>query len=393
MNALPLAVAALLVSTASAAFTVITSGKLGTHLRKHQTSPPAEAPMNEPADIAEAPAADPGPQAMTEPAAAEITELAAELTQPPAEEAPAETTDPLAGQGAAAGAMLPPVLGDSVPRAARYPWRLPGEPGPPAVAADEAVLGDLTVRAASVVGAHHRCAEPAAPRQDAYRIGRDKAGQHLIVAVADGVSSGSRSEVGAAVAAEATVRALRRRMDDGCELTAISAAGVFTEVSVLVRARADRSGLSPRDVSTTLLAAVIPATSDHADDGRRTAWVATVADTTAWMRTGEAWTRLAGDSKEGLDANTVSACLPADPDLAEEILVDIVHGATIAFVTDGVGDALADLPGADHWFARRWATPPPVASFIVDVNFESRAFVDDRTAVVVWCRASEPGGA
>ena len=69
------------------------------------------------------------------------------------------------------------------------PWHLPVGTAPSGLAADAARLGDLEVRAASMVGAGHRCQEPADPRQDAYALGRTPDGQFLIIAVADGVST------------------------------------------------------------------------------------------------------------------------------------------------------------------------------------------------------------
>ena len=63
----------------------------------------------------------------------------------------------------------------------------------------------------------------------------------------------------------------------------------------------------------------------------------------------------------------------------------LTYGSALAVLTDGVGDALTDIPHAASWFAERWQRPPSLASFLLDVDFDAAGQVDDRTAVVVWC--------
>lgn len=82
-------------------------------------------------------------------------------------------------------------------RAQGYPWLLPERTVQNGIAADEATVGALAIRAASVVGPGHRCGQPAEPRQDSYRIGRSPDSRYAIVAVADGLSSAAWSDVGA----------------------------------------------------------------------------------------------------------------------------------------------------------------------------------------------------
>lgn len=279
--------------------------------------------------------------------------------------------------------MRPPVF-DGVARAARLPWLLPTEPSQSGIAADEARLGDLDVRAVSLIGASHRCEEPATARQDAYRLGRDAAGRYLVVAVADGLSDSRRSDLGARVATRRAVDMVREELDRGAALD-IRWLEVFRVAASTVVSAAKQSGLSPNEVCTALIVAIIPAEPDNRDGGRHV-WFASLADVSAWERSESGWRMLAGDCKEDvLNRNAVHHFLPYHPDKVTVVCHDLPPGATITIVSDGVGDALTDVPGASEWFARRWRTPPPLASFLLDVAYEARGQLDDRTAVTVWC--------
>jgi hypothetical protein len=276
---------------------------------------------------------------------------------------------------------VPPTLGEHVPRAARSPWRLPQEPAQPGIAADEAELGDLIVRAASIVGPGHRCEDPAGPRQDAYRIGRDHSGDHLLIAVADGMTDSGRSDFGAVAAVAQTIALLRKALIAGTALTDLSATSVFGSAANGMVAAARSNGYPPDDIRCTLLAAVVPARPDR--HGRRRMWVGGLADTTAWLAVDRGWRLVAGEDKRGSSSNAVQFYLPHAPHEARTSVITLENRGAVAFVTDGIGDVLGDA-GSAHWFADRWYQPPPIASFLLDVGYEARHQLDDRTAVVVW---------
>jgi hypothetical protein len=285
------------------------------------------------------------------------------------------------------GILEPPVFGSSPP-AAKRPWLLPNEPSVSGVAADQASLGDLDVRAVSIVGPGHRCEEPALPRQDSYRLGRDRAGRYLIIAVADGMSDSRRSDLGATVAARCAVDTLREYFDRGDDPTPQVMNKVFRAVSGAMVAAAKNEGLSEMDIRCALIVAVIPSDSNGPSLGRR-AWFASLADVSAWLRHGDGWRRLAGDEKnDNLDRNILHDFLPYHPDRAVTTFYDLEPGATVAIMTDGVGDAFTDIPGAARWFAQRWEKPVTLESFLLDVGFQARGQLDDRTSVTVWCRDS-----
>jgi hypothetical protein len=151
-------------------------------------------------------------------------------------------------------------------------------------------------------------------------------------------------------------------------------------------ATAKNAGLSEMDMRCALIVAIIPTAPNAAPRGRR-AWFATLADVSAWLRHGNGWYRLAGDQKNGdLDSNTLHNFLPYHPDRAVTISYDLEPGAIVAVVTDGVGDAFTDVPNAAQWFAQRWERPVPLESFLLDVGYQARGQLDDRTSVTVWCQ-------
>ncbi|MFJ3301681.1 protein phosphatase 2C domain-containing protein [Streptomyces sp. NPDC086549] len=271
-------------------------------------------------------------------------------------------------------------------KAQRLPWLLPVRPATPGVAADEAQLGDLTVRAASLVGPGHRCAEPATARQDAYRIARDVRGDHLLLAVADGVSSSAYAELGAAVAAGTAVNVLRRRLDEPDGAARLSATELFAETATAMRHEAKRRGLDPSDVCAVLFTAVIPARPAPAS-GERTLWAAWLGDASLWLLDENRWVYTAGDRKgasAGYDSNAVTHTLPADPHAVREARLAVRPGDVVSLVSDGVGDGLATIEELNAYLADRWQLPLPIASYLNDVGFDAERFLDDRTSVTVW---------
>lgn len=274
-------------------------------------------------------------------------------------------------------AMSFPVVDRWGSQAAKLPWRLPDEPAPSGIAADAVTVGTLTVRAASIVGPGHRCEEPAQPRQDVYRLGRDQERRYLLVAVADGMSDSANSHQGASVAVTAMVERLREDLDKGVRL---DAPGVFLAASRRMAGWAEQRNVTEHDVRAVALAAVIPVESD--DAGGRDLWLAWLADVGGWLRGPTGWKRLAGEEKREMDG-AVRDFLPFHADRTHSAVVRVERGAVLALTTDGMGDAFD--AGAGGWFAKRWAAPPHIGSFIADVGYEARARHDDRTAVVIWC--------
>ncbi|MFD3308179.1 protein phosphatase 2C domain-containing protein [Streptomyces sp. NPDC058694] len=263
---------------------------------------------------------------------------------------------------------------------------MPETPAQPGMVADSAVLGDLQIRAASVVGPAHR--GRGIPRQDAYRMGPGAGEGHFVAAVADGMSDSRHSDVGANVAVAAMVVALREALDEHRELERIDAKQIFLAAAAQMYRTAEQRGWDPDEVRAVAVAAVVPARV--APGSRRHVWLASLGDASAWRLREQRWEQLIGDEKGGLDAGSVDCFLPHDPGRVDYRVLELLPGDVLALTSDGVADALATVPGAEGWFAERWRTAPAVGDFLLQVGFEQTQMQDDRTAVVVWCPEAEP---
>jgi len=282
----------------------------------------------------------------------------------------------------AAGLVEPPVFaGRSA--SGRAPWHLPVGGAPNGLAADAARLGDLEIRAASMVGAGHRCEEPAYPRQDAYALGRTPDGQYLVVAVADGVSQSPRSDLGARVAVSAAARELSGMLDRG-GIDAIDVGRLYKMIAGEMIGTGRNRDIPDKDICSILITAVIPAAAR--EDGSRPIWASWIGDVSLWAQHQGRLIRITGADKSGLDRNTLSAVLPFNPDQADQCHVNLLPNDSVAVMTDGLSDSLAAIPGVADFFAAQWAGPPPhPAAFLHSLCYDAPGQDDDRTAVVVWC--------
>ena len=123
-----------------------------------------------------------------------------------------------------------------------------------------------------------------------------------------------------------------------------------------------------------------------AADGSRQVWTAQIGDVSVWTH-GARWRQEVGAAKSGFDRNVVDAVLPFHPGEAMRSVVTVPPGHGVAVLTDGVGDLLNDVAGAQEFFARQWAAPPAPSTFLAELCVDAPGQDDDRTAVVVWCGA------
>lgn len=289
---------------------------------------------------------------------------------------------PVADGRRAPAPSLRPVAFVAESRLGALPWRLPRFPGPSGVAADQALLGELEVRAASVVGPAHR-ADPrkAKYRQDAYRLAPGGRNKFLVVAVADGVSNAVLSDEGANRAARLAVGRIQEELERCPDLEQLRADQVFPEVADQLMKLATRWQRNPAELATTLIAAVVPVVSR--DPRGRRIWLGSLADSSAW-RFGGGWQHLAGQVKADYDPNALNACLPLNPKRATHELHWLPHGESLALMTDGLSDLLVDVEGAAEELHRRWAVPPTLPELVRDMSFDAPGQDDDRTVVLVW---------
>lgn len=183
---------------------------------------------------------------------------------------------------AAPGGRIPdPPVFSGGSKSGQVPWHLPAGAAQSGLAADGARLGDLEVRAASVVGAGHRCEEPADPRQDAYALGRTPDGQFLVIAVADGVSQSPHSDLGARVAVSAATRELVEMLAYG-GMAAIDIEELYKVVAGEMLGTGRDRGLADQDICSILIVAVIP--TAPAAHGTRQIWASWIGDVSLWIQ-------------------------------------------------------------------------------------------------------------
>ncbi|MDH6139164.1 hypothetical protein P3T35_001164 [Kitasatospora sp. GP30] len=278
-----------------------------------------------------------------------------------------------------------PRFGEGAP-AQGYPWLLPERTVQNGIAADEAQVGVLGVRAASVVGPGHRCGRPAGPRQDSYRIGRSRDSRYVIVAVADGLSSAALSDTGATMASSQAVTLLREQVE-AVGFDRLDVAGLFGRIAESITAHAAGRGIDAAHLATVLVTAVV---AEPDANGVARAWIGSLGDSSAWTldpRVAQ-WRFAAGEAKDRaaeVVSNEVAGRLPDTPQLAVAHYLSLPAGAALALVTDGIGDAWADPAGSvNEYFANAWRAPVPATRFTADVGFDAPQCLDDRTAVVVW---------
>lgn len=256
---------------------------------------------------------------------------------------------------------------------------------------DLLTIDPFEVRACASRGMSHRLA--GTPRQDAFAVNASDG--WVVVAVADGVSSGAHSHVAAETAARAAARLVIARLGQG-EPDWVAMCGRISR-RLIDEAQYRQLVSLPDDVdvetqirtvrnvmSTTLVVAAVRRQPEA--DGSFAGLLAVLAgDSGAYLLGDGRLTSLAG-GKVG-DATITSTSVDPLPGSAAPVAVPFELGAAQALIvtSDGLGDPVGsgDTEVGRH-LARRWASPPGPAEFLNDVNLLRRTFDDDRTAVGLW---------
>ncbi|WP_412541786.1 protein phosphatase 2C domain-containing protein [Longispora sp. K20-0274] len=236
-------------------------------------------------------------------------------------------------------------------------------------------IGGVEVRAAATRGPSHRYYGEA--RQDA--VGVCPVGdRYLVVAVADGVGSAPKSDLGASTA---VAEALRFLSDALLEVPDVPEAvtGCFASAAEEVRSR----DADPAQLSTTMTVAILdlnPTIEGYAFH------VAQLGDSPAYTLSGGVFRELfAGSGSEVHNAAVRSLPAHDHPDLV--VSGRIAAGEALVLATDGLGNPLGFAEVAEY-LADAWRTPPGPIEFLYQLQFRRKTFDDDRSAVVLW--AMEP---
>ena len=233
----------------------------------------------------------------------------------------------------------------------------------PSCASDGVGVGQFYVAAASHVGLSH--VAQGTPRQDAYNFALTTSGR-LVVAVADGMGSRPRSQVGATHFCDSVALAASTTPDD-------SAAAYLAAAAARARGVAEVSyRLEPDAVSFVGAVAVI--------DGDRCE-VARIGDVSAFAidAEGELTELFATDESH---VNVVGRSLPAAGAVEPELTA--ARGMRrIVLATDGLANDLRTSAAARSWLGEVWAGLPTAHAMSNALRYRRRGSHDDRTAVVV----------
>ncbi|MEU4252028.1 protein phosphatase 2C domain-containing protein [Amycolatopsis sp. NPDC026612] len=251
------------------------------------------------------------------------------------------------------------------------------------IALDAGRAGPYWVSAGSLVGRGHAWA--GTTRQDSYALAFPEGEGSLVLAVADGLGSRSRSQLGARHLAAAVAREFvtaeqesAATDDETLLLEAIARAQ-----SELAAVWAPAYGVTDtRALACTLAVVVLPA-----DLGTRPVLAARVGDSTVFTATdaeSEPFDEVfpLGDGP----INMVSASLPA-AGFRKDIEIrrlDPAGLSKLVLCTDGVADDVYESPGVRAWLARRWQRPCTERWMLESLSYARAGSQDDRTAVVVW---------
>lgn len=265
----------------------------------------------------------------------------------------------------------PITIGEPAP--AIEPRLAGGDPYRPDTVADGGSAFDLTVRAASVRGLAKRYV--GGPRQDDLCLGMHSATRTLIVAVADGVSSAARSDLGAALAVRYATAAVTRQLD--ADAGEVDWANVFEQAAWALVSEERRLDVPAGSLATTLLVATIRADAIQ---------VAAVGDSPSFRLRAKEYDPIVGQPArdDDLIGGGVLA-LPRDAGSVEVGVSTLEAGDVLLMCTDGVALPLAGGEGElGRAFARELATPPDVVDFARLLDFSRSTYDDDRTLVAVW---------
>lgn len=249
-------------------------------------------------------------------------------------------------------------------------------------------LGHHVLRAASVRGLSHRAYGK--PRQDEYGYQLTPDGRYLVLCVADGLSSGSRSHLAAEVAVRTGTALLVNALAETspAELVWEQIVGeVAGHIVTYARKRLpDGAGMTVDDVvgwmGTTATYAVVDLAGAVLD-----VHAIMVGDSSAWVLRADAWQALSEVKNAGADVAT--SAVEALPRVGQRdrprLHARVGPGEALVLMTDGVGDALGDGRGeVGTYLGAAWRTPPHEVDFVGQIGFSRKSFDDDRTVIAVW---------
>jgi hypothetical protein len=270
-----------------------------------------------------------------------------------------------------AGVFRPRELGQPS-RTTGQPWRLDAVADVPDTVVEAGRIGTLEIRAASTRGAAHRTRGEV--RQDAVGV-TDLGGRYVLAAVADGAGEASHAHRGAQLAVRHALGYLAWALP-GSDLDAVDVVGALRAADRAVR----DAGPSPECRRTTLTVAVVEL--GWTGLGHRYRAVR-VGDSPAMVLADGAFLPLFGRRSAAAD------CLPSPRGPAGAVRGVLRPGEALVLASAGLGTPVRET-AVGSYLAQAWAEPPGPVAYLHQLQFDLRAFDDDRTAVVVWALRDGP---
>jgi hypothetical protein len=304
------------------------------------------------------------------------------LAEPPPDQAAADARTP------------PPVVLVGNPRLGSDPGPLPlVQAAAPDSVLDGARLPRMVVRTASLRGDEHR--HNGETRQDslglwilAHPSGLDRGQPVILACVADGVGSEPLSHLGSAEAGRLLheqVQAQLPRMT-GSKDPSPACRDVIANVAAGLAALATEHDLEPKQVSTTLIAAlVIPRTQEQAGPAADLILFG-VGDSKGFVLREGTWIPLGGaTARDDELISTGTDALPTRPETTQFTERILYRGDMLMLCTDGLAVPLGLNASIKNQLAAWWGgQAPSLPEFYWQMSFRAQTYGDDRSAVCIW---------
>lgn len=254
---------------------------------------------------------------------------------------------------------------------------------------DGGEVNGLIVRGASLRGDDHRYYSET--RQDSFSIRTSTGAAPLLVCVADGVGSQPLSHLGSTAACRLLADELAPRaaamLDPKQENRLVQhCQDAVDRLAQRIEVLAQERDVSPKALSTTLVAVLFGEAEAEADSKRRVVLFG-VGDSSAFILRGGAFQSSIGPEEVGELAGDATDALPTHVGQIQVRVADLVPGDLVLVCTDGLANPMRNdrVRGQlAQWWQRD--QPPGLAEFYWQLSFRAQSFGDDRTAVCVWIR-------
>lgn len=251
-------------------------------------------------------------------------------------------------------------------RAGGQPWRLDTVADVPDTVFEAGRVGTLEIRAVSTRGSKHRSRGEV--RQDAMGVS-ELGGRYVLLAVADGASAASHSHRGAQLAVRNALSYLAWSLP-GADLDVVDMVGALKAADRAVR----DAGPHPECRQTTLTVAAVEL--GWTGQGHRYR-AARIGDSPGMVLAAGMFQPLFGKRSGEADS------LPAPRGPADGVRGVLRPGEALVIASAGLGTPVRES-AVGSYLAQAWAEPPGPVAFLHQLQFDLRAFDDDRTAVAVW---------